>query len=109
MTKENEQRAKIFQQAMQACHSNNPIDCFEWFAERIIELEKEKKKLLESVEGATAMYKDLQEARMRIERLKNCANCRQCSASHAGYPYWCLGREIEVTGYDRCNDWEEEK
>lgn len=41
MTKGNEQRAKIFQQAMQACHSNNPIDCVEWFADRIIELEKQ--------------------------------------------------------------------
>lgn len=77
--------------------------------ERIAELEKENQKLLESVEGATAMYIDLQDARKRIERLKNCANCRHCGPSIAGYPYWCLEREIEVTGFDRCNDWEEEK
>ena len=47
--------------------------------ERIAELEKEKKKLLESVEGATAMYKDLQEARMRIAKLE---------AQKAGRPQW---------------------
>lgn len=44
--------------------------------QRIAELEKEKQKLLESVEGATAMYKDLQEARMRIAELE------------AGRPKW---------------------
>lgn len=77
--------------------------------QRIAELEKEKQKLLESVEGYTAIYIDLQYARKQIERLKNCANCRHCGSSIAGYPYWCLEREIEVTGFDRCNDWEEEK
>ena len=50
MTKdENKLRAKIFQQAMQACHSNNPIDCVEWFADRIIGLEKENAKLKEKL------------------------------------------------------------
>lgn len=77
--------------------------------ERIAELEKENKKLLESVEGATAIYKDLQEARKCIERLKNCANCRHCDANIDGEPYWCLEREIVVTGYNRCNNWEAEK
>ena len=33
------ERAKIFQQAMESCHSSSPIDCIEWFADRIVELE----------------------------------------------------------------------
>lgn len=33
------ERAKIFQQAMESCHSTSPIDCIEWFADRIAELE----------------------------------------------------------------------
>ena len=32
------ERAKIFQQAMESCHSSSPIDCIEWFADRIAEL-----------------------------------------------------------------------
>ena len=34
------ERAKIFQQAMENCKSSNPMDCIEWFADRILELEK---------------------------------------------------------------------
>lgn len=34
------ERAKIFQQAMEGCHSSSPMDCIEWFADRIVELEK---------------------------------------------------------------------
>ncbi len=33
------ERAKIFQQAMESCHSSSPMDCIEWFADRITELE----------------------------------------------------------------------
>lgn len=33
------ERAKIFQQAMESCHSSSPIDCIEWFADRVAELE----------------------------------------------------------------------
>ena len=40
-----EERAKIFQQAMESCHSSNPMDCIEWFADRIAELEKENAEL----------------------------------------------------------------
>ena len=32
------ERAKIFQQAMESCHSSSPMDCIEWFADRIAEL-----------------------------------------------------------------------
>jgi phage-related minor tail protein len=39
------ERAKIFQQAMKSCKSSNPIDCVEWFADRIYELEKENAEL----------------------------------------------------------------
>ena len=50
MTKEElkqkcEERAKIFQQAMESCYSSNPMDCIEWFADRIAELEKENAEL----------------------------------------------------------------
>ena len=44
--------------------------------ERIADLEKEKQKLLESVEGTTAMYIDLQNAMKRIAELE------------AGRPKW---------------------
>ena len=46
------ERAKIFQQAMESCHSSSPIDCIEWFADRILELEAQ------------------------IEKMKCCGNCR---------------------------------
>ena len=39
------ERAKIFQQAMESCHSSSPIDCIEWFADRIADLEKENAEL----------------------------------------------------------------
>jgi predicted ATP-binding protein involved in virulence len=39
------ERAKIFQQAMESCKSSSPIDCIEWFADRIAELEKENAEL----------------------------------------------------------------
>lgn len=34
------ERAKIFQQAMESCKSSSPMDCIEWFADRIAELEE---------------------------------------------------------------------
>lgn len=49
MTKEVEARVKIFQRAMVACHSSNPTDCVEWFADRIVELEKENAELKEKL------------------------------------------------------------
>ena len=44
------ERARIFQQAMESCKSSNPIDCIEWFADRIAELEKENTELKEFYE-----------------------------------------------------------
>jgi acyl carrier protein len=43
------ERAKIFQQAMESCHSSSPIDCIEWFADRIADLEKENAELKEEL------------------------------------------------------------
>lgn len=44
------ERAKIFQQAMESCKSSSPIDCIEWFADRIAELEKENAELEAQIE-----------------------------------------------------------
>ena len=46
------ERVKIFQQAMESCHSSSPIDCIEWFADRISDLEKEKAELKTQVKTA---------------------------------------------------------
>ncbi len=43
------ERAKIFQQAMESCKSSSPMDCIEWFADRIADLEKENAELKETV------------------------------------------------------------
>ena len=52
------ERAKIFQQAMESCKSSSPMDCIEWFADRIAELEKEnaelKKKWLQATDEGTS-------------------------------------------------------
>ena len=47
------ERAKIFQQAMESCHSSSLIDWIEWFADRIAELEEQ------------------------IEKMKCCCNCKR--------------------------------
>lgn len=39
------ERAKIFQQAMKNCKSSNPMELIEWFADRIVDLEKENAEL----------------------------------------------------------------
>lgn len=39
------ERAKIFQQAMESCKSSSPMDCIEWFADRIAELEAQIEKV----------------------------------------------------------------
>ena len=51
------ERAKIFQQAMESCHSSSPIDCIEWFADRIAELEKENAELKEKSSRQSKNYK----------------------------------------------------
>ena len=82
MTKEVEARVKIFQQAMIACHSSNPTDCIEWFADKIIELEKENKELktvkipqlerkIASIRGCHSVdAKKLNARTEQVERLK---------------------------------------
>lgn len=69
------ERAKIFQQAMESCHSSNPIDCIEWFADRITELEKENAELKEKLNFSTQYYQgekakdQLTKAKELIKRL----------------------------------------
>ena len=60
-----EQRAEIFQQSMESCHSNNPIDCIEWFADRIIELEAEN----EQIKNSDTLCKVIGEQKRKITDL----------------------------------------
>jgi len=78
MTKEElknkcKERAKIFQQAMESCHSSSPMDCIEWFADRIVELEKacdETQELLDKqIEATYKLDKENAEAKNLIEEL----------------------------------------
>jgi predicted ATP-binding protein involved in virulence len=75
------ERVKIFQQAMESCHSSSPIDCIEWFADRISDLEKENAEL-----------------EAQIEKMKNCRNCkkncegyRNCTLQNLCYWEWDNG------------------
>ena len=61
-----EQRTEIFQQSMESCHSNNPIDCIEWFADRIIELEAEN----EQIKNSDTLCKVIGEQKLQIEKMK---------------------------------------
>jgi len=79
MTKEElkkkcKERAKIFQQAMESCHSSSPMDCIEWFADRIAELEAQ------------------------IEKMKNCRNCKnekiEGVCGHFTQVGWCKNWEL---------------
>lgn len=56
------ERAKIFQQVMESCHSSSPMDCIEWFADRIAELEKKltEKVTLESLDVVFAKINGLE-------------------------------------------------
>ena len=85
MTKEGlkqkcEERAKIFQQAMESCHSSSPIDCIEWFADRIAELE------------------------VQIEKMKCCSICKHYSMSFI--PYWCTKNSTAPHCTSKCDKWE---
>lgn len=60
------ERAKIFQQAMESCHSNNPIDCIEWFADRIIEFEAEN----EQIKNSDTLCKLIGEQKRKISDLE---------------------------------------
>ena len=68
------ERAKIFKQAMESCHSNNPIDCIEWFADRIVELKAENEQIKNSdtlcklIGEQKRKITDLEE---QIEKMKN--------------------------------------
>ena len=64
------ERAKIFQQAMESCHSSNPIDCIEWFADRIADLEEKLANADYQLEGRDNEIRELKE---QIEKMK-CLN-----------------------------------
>ena len=67
------ERAKIFQQAMESCHSSSPIDCIEWFADKIADLEKENAELKETVikmnNVITETFSNLTKAKEIIEKV----------------------------------------
>lgn len=78
MTKEDlknkcKERAKIFQQAMESCKSSNPMDCIEWFADRIAELEnrqleKEKCELLGIIQGKDKVISVLKKENAELKK-----------------------------------------
>lgn len=61
------ERAKIFQQAMESCHSSSPIDCIEWFADRIADLEKENAELKTDYEVLSCSVGDFGELQDKLE------------------------------------------
>ena len=72
MTKEEhkqkcEERAKIFQQAMESCHSSSPIDCIEWFADKIADLEKQ----IAELEAEVKEWKDKADLWCKTANLKD--------------------------------------
>ena len=78
------ERAKIFQQAMESCHSSSLIDCIEWFADRIIELEAQ------------------------IEKMKCCEMCKHKNLNW-GFSPICEARDnikIENPLTCKCDKWE---
>ena len=73
------ERAKIFQQAMESCKSSSPIDCIEWFADMIADLEA------------------------LIEKMKCCYNCSKWNDGQ------CADVPNDSSYYSAdfvCEDWE---
>lgn len=52
LKKKCKERARIFQQVMESCKSLSPIDCIEWFADRIAELERRNEKMKQDLDNA---------------------------------------------------------
>ncbi len=69
------ERAKIFQQAMESCKSSSPMDCIEWFADRIAELETMlhgwAKKCADLESTKEELVKSNQTIRLKLRTLKN--------------------------------------
>ena len=61
------ERAKIFQQAMESCKSSSPMDCIEWFADRIAELEAQVDQLVYLHNEDVNTIKLLNEQKKRME------------------------------------------
>jgi hypothetical protein len=82
------ERVKIFQQAMESCHSSSPIDCIEWFADRISDLEKENAEL-----------------EAQIEKMKCCGNCRFSESDKLNGTF-CHREGCFVVASAKCKLWE---
>ena len=88
------ERAKIFQQAMESCHSSSPMDCIEWFADRIAELEKDKQYFSDSLDKQIEATLKLQQENEELDCQKNrnkfcysCANATErCYKNEIGCP-----------------------
>lgn len=101
-----EGRAKIFQQAMESCKSSSPMDCIEWFADRIVELQEEISILLsckncpESKGGYICQkeyegkclsqkiqyIKELQEENAELKKQINIRSCQNCKHNNKSCP-----------------------
>ncbi len=65
------ERAKIFQQAMESCKSSSPMDCIEWFADRIAELEEKLKHAEENCINKTCVvFKDKEDCVAKLLELE---------------------------------------
>lgn len=90
------ERAKIFQQAMESCHSSSPMDCIEWFADRIAELEKEIAELKARLNAINLLTSELQKrSQLKTQQLtKTKEIIRKLVLEVKGYE--------EINGYDTC-------
>ena len=83
------ERVKIFQQAMESCHSSNPIACIEWFADRIKELEKENAELKVKVGLSIDCEKAQKDGELCLgyggDEDEPCEQCKNCIKCECGY------------------------
>jgi len=101
LKKKCEERAKIFQQAMECCKSSNPIDCIEWFADRIIELEQENAELKETLkiceENADTYFDKLTKLQEQLVKTTQigmtCSNCLWSQYDEDEMCYCCSNKD----------------
>jgi predicted ATP-binding protein involved in virulence len=97
------ERAKIFQQAMESCHSSSPIDCIEWFADRIAELEEKLANADYQLEGRDNEIRELKE---KIEKMKCCGNCRFSESDNLNGTLCHREGCFVVASGEKCKLWE---